>query len=56
MIKTKVLVLDYYDYSDIFDKYMYLHSRVAMPVKVHIFWEGHKILRNLHLTFEFCPM
>ena len=20
--------------------------------KVHIFWEGHKILRNLHLTFE----
>ena len=20
-------------------------------VKVHIFWEGHKILRNLHLTF-----
>ena len=19
--------------------------------KVHIFWEGHKILRNLHLTF-----
>ena len=21
-------------------------------VKVHIFWEGHKILRNLHLTFD----
>ena len=21
--------------------------------KVHIFWEGHKILRNLHLTFDF---
>ena len=21
------------------------------PGKVHIFWEGHKILRNLHLTF-----
>ena len=20
--------------------------------KVHIFWEGHKILRNLHLTFD----
>ena len=21
--------------------------------KVHIFWEGHKILRNLPLTFDF---
>ena len=22
-------------------------------VKVHIFWEGHKILQNLHLTFDY---
>ena len=22
--------------------------------KVHIFWEDHKILRNLHLTFVLC--
>ena len=22
--------------------------------KVHLFWEGHKILRNLHLTFARC--
>ena len=22
--------------------------------KVHIFWEGHKLLRNLHLTFVLC--
>ena len=22
--------------------------------KVHIFWDGHKILRNLHLTFVLC--
>ena len=21
--------------------------------KVHIFWEGHKILKNLHLTFDY---
>ena len=21
-------------------------------IKVHIFWEGHKILRNLHLSFD----
>ena len=26
-------------------------SRVMACCKVHIFWEGHKILRNLHLTF-----
>ena len=24
----------------------------AIPFKVHIFWEGHKILRNLHLSFD----
>ena len=23
-------------------------------IKVHIFWDGHKILRNLHLTFVIC--
>ena len=22
-----------------------------IPIKVHIFWGGHKILRNIHLTF-----
>ena len=25
-------------------------------VKIHIFWEGHKILRNLHLTFILCSV
>ena len=25
---------------------------VTWPVKVHIFWEGHKILRNLQLSFD----
>ena len=24
----------------------------TITCKVHIFWEGHKILRNLHLTFD----
>ena len=24
----------------------------ANPIKVHIFWEGHKILRNLPFTFD----
>ena len=23
-------------------------------IKVHKFWEGHKILRNLYLTFDCC--
>ena len=27
---------------------------VSYYFKVHIFWEGHKILRNLHLTFGLC--
>ena len=26
---------------------------VVCPIKVHIFWEGHKILRNLPLTFDY---
>ena len=24
--------------------------------KVHIFWEGHKILRNLHLRLDLCTV
>ena len=24
--------------------------------KIHIFWEGHKILRNFHLTFVLCSV
>ena len=48
-------------------KYRYVHKRknTIEPQKrndlqhkgqgkVHIFWEGHKILRNLHLTFVLC--
>ena len=27
-------------------------SHIIMNIKVHIFWEGHKILRNLPLTFD----
>ena len=27
---------------------------LGLGFKVHIFWEGHKILRNLHLTFVLC--
>ena len=32
-------------------EYFYISNLV---VKVHIFWEGHKILRNLHPTFVLC--
>ena len=28
----------------------------CMKFKVHIFWEGHKILQNLHLTFVLLPV
>ena len=27
-------------------------GRIYIGIKVHIFWEGQKILRNLHLTFD----
>ena len=26
----------------------------SLPGKIHIFWEGHKILRNLHQLFVLC--
>ena len=26
----------------------------STPCKVHTFWEGHKTLRNIHLTFVLC--
>ena len=29
-------------------------SNEFLGLKVYIFWEGHKILRNLHLTFVLC--
>ena len=28
--------------------------RLSFTIKVYIFWEGHKILRNLHLNFVLC--
>ena len=28
--------------------------RCSTILKVHTFWEGHKILRNLHLPFDLC--
>ena len=28
--------------------------KIITAVKAHIFWEGHKILRNLNLTFVLC--
>ena len=31
-----------------------LRREIILNCKVHIFWEGHKIFRNLHLTFVLC--
>ena len=30
-----------------------LQKLLRTPIKVHIFWEGHKILQNLPLTFDY---
>ena len=38
-----------YSKSILFEKYVCLTSWFRF--KVHIFWESHKILRNLHVTF-----
>ena len=35
-------------------RFIWTFARSNKVVKVHIFWEGHKILRNLHLTFVLC--
>ena len=32
----------------------YIQNSTYVPSKIHIFWEGHKMLRNLHLTFVLC--
>jgi len=29
-----------------------IKTLINRDVKVHIFWEGHKIIWNLHLTFD----
>ena len=39
----------------IFSKKATKHDKIFtidLTFKVHIFWEGHKILQNLHLTFD----
>ena len=38
----------YWDISGKYGKY----KTIRMILKVHIFWEGHKILRNLHQLFD----
>ena len=35
------------------DYWISFHVSGIIPIKVHIFWEGKKNLRNLHLTFVY---
>ena len=39
-------------FRTIFCLYQIKKKSKSNSIKVHIFWEGHKILRNLHLTFD----
>ena len=34
----------------------FFQNKYLAYFEVHIFWEGHKILRNLHLTFVLCSV
>ena len=36
------------------DNLSFMFRTICESIKVHIFWEGLKILRNLHLTFFLC--
>ena len=35
-------------------EFLDFEATLGTSIKVHIFWEGHKILQNLHLTFVIC--
>ena len=46
-------------FCDLWDNYIFFthvnnFNIIIYFIKAHIFWEGHKILRNLHLTFVLC--
>ena len=49
----KCFVEKWLQFSNVIEQDKNTHpSKIA--VKVHIFWEGHKILRNLHQLFVLC--
>ena len=45
MVKKKVMSAIFLSFTICFITILF--------IKVHIFWEGHKILRNLYLTFDY---
>ena len=47
--QVKISWKDFKDYNYVIDVSMHILQKVY---KDHIFWEDHKILQNLHLTFE----
>ena len=51
VLKT-IIVENIFDYGSV--GLVPLIGIYASSVKVHIFWEGHKILQNLHHTFVLC--
>jgi hypothetical protein len=66
LVKTQVWQLTKYFYFELTHKYLLYLKLVSLLLaldrkrqsfghegKVHIFWEGYKILRNLHLTLSY---
>ena len=58
IVANSLLFLDYSQVSNkrecsFFDFGVFALSACTFLCKVHIFWEGHKILRNLHPTFDY---
>ena len=40
--------------NNLLEDLMAYHKKAKLPFKVHIFWEGHKILRNLYIGQIYC--
>ena len=57
--RTRVIITrGLYIFYSIFEDHFFVSRRFFKKIislcKVHIFWEGHKILRNLHQSFVLC--
>ena len=49
---TKMPYKNWFRVMNTFTLDILFYVQIILFFKVHIFWEGHKILRNLHLTFD----
>ena len=51
-VRSEVFSISYLLFSPALFLYIFQVNLILIADKVHIFWEGHKILRNLHQLFD----